>query len=324
MRIGVGLPSFASESHLVTADHFRRYCRNADELGFSTGWVAEHLAPNPGYETSWLDPLTALSVAAGETDSISLGTSILVLPLRNPVLTAKRAASLKHLLGRELVLGLGAGYVESEFDAVDVPMAERSTRYLEGLELIRRLFREDEVTFDGEHFSVEEFRLEPDLGRPPTLLAGGMGTMTEDGRKVARGVKKRLLLADGWIAPPRDLDSLQADWEEMSAFLESNGRDPTTYQKVGHQLVHLVPGDESAHVRQQQKSAYNGLVGSNRTIDHATKNWLFGTVSEIVSTLHEYERQNFDEVFLHPVVSQPSELDRQLRLYDDEIRAEFP
>jgi alkanesulfonate monooxygenase len=271
-----------------------------------------------------LDPLTTLSVVAGATDTISLGTSILVLPLRNPVLTAKRAVSLKHLFGRELILGLGAGYVEAEFDAVGVPMAERSTRYLEGIELIRRLFHEDEVTFDGEHFSVENFRLEPDVGRPPRLLAGGTGTTTEDGRKVSVGVKERLLFADGWIAPPQSLDSSRADWEEMSAFLESNGRDPTTYEKVGHQIVHLVPGDEPAHVRQKQKAAYRGLVGSGRTIDHATENWLFGTVSDIVSTLHEYERQNFDEVFLHPVATQPSELNRQLRLHDEKIRAEFP
>lgn len=323
MQLGIGLPSFASETHALPPDRFRRFARLADGYDFAGAWLIEHLGENPNYDTSLLDPLTTLSVVAGETETIPIGTSVLLLPLRNPVLTAKRAVTLQHLSSRQLTLGLGTGYVESEFEAVGVPMEERSPRYLEGIELLSRLFEEDEVTFDGEFYSVEEFRLEPDLGNPPRLLAGGGGVETEDGRRVAESVKARLSYADGWIAPPRDADDLATDWAAFAEHLESIGRDPDRVDKVALQYLHLVPGGEDA-ARRVQRKVYGEIVGADRSVEYATENWLTGTVDDVRSTLEEYERQGFDEVVLHPVVRRPGELERQLRLYDEFLLPAYP
>lgn len=324
MKLGVGLPSFSSETHAVPSDRFRRYAQLADELDFAGAWVIEHLGENPNYATSLLDPLTTLSVAAGATETLPVGTSVLLLPLRNPVMAAKRAVSLQHLTSRRLTLGLGTGYVQAEFDAVGVPMEERSARYLEGIELMRRLFHEDEVTFDGEFYSVEEFRLEPNLGKPPRILAGGDGVETDEGRRVAAGVKKRLGYADGWIAPPRDTAAIQSDWAEFADYLETQGRDPDSLDRVALQYVHLVPGKDGEQARREQRKVYSGMIGENRTVEEATGNWLTGTVDEIRTTLAEYESLGFDEVILHPVTQTPAELDRQLRLYEQFLLSEYP
>lgn len=324
MKLGVGLPSFASEPHAVPPDRFRRYARLADEHGFAGAWLIEHLGENPNYDTSLLDPLTTLSVVAGETETLPVGTSVLLLPLRNPVMLAKRAATLQHLSSRRLTLGLGTGYVEAEFDAAGVPMAERSPRYLEAIELLRRLFSGEAVTFDGEFYSVEDFRLEPRLGQPPRILAGGGGVETDEGRRVARTVKERLRHADGWIAPPSSLDALEADWAEFEEYLESRGRDPDTSDKVALQYLHLVPDGDEEHARRLQRKVYGGMVGAGRSVEYAMESWLSGTVEEVRATLDSYRAQGFDEVVLHPMTDEPAELDRQLRLYRRFLLSEYP
>lgn len=324
MQLGVGLPSFASPSHVIPPHRFRRYVRRADEYDFAGAWLIEHLGENPNYDTSLLDPLTTLSLVAGETETLPVGTSVLLLSLRNPVLTAKRAVSLQHLSDRRLTLGMGTGYVEAEFDAVGIPPEERSARYREGIDLIRRLFYEDEVTFDGEFYSVEGFRLEPDLGQPPRILAGGGGVTTDDRRRVVDGVKERFLHADGWIAPPRSLDVLEADWSELAEHLASTQRDPAAMDKVALQYLHLVPDDDAERAHREQRTVYGDVLGDDRSVEHATANWLTGTVEDVLATLSEYERQGFDEVILHPMTHTPGELDRQLRLYQRFLLTEFP
>ena len=322
MQLGVGLPSFSSESHALPPHRFERYARTAEEFGFAGAWLIEHLARAPTYASSLLDPLSTLSYVAGATDSIPIGTSVLLLPLRDPVLVAKRAATIQHLAGRRLTLGLGTGYVEEEFDAVGVPMEERSERYLEGIELLYRLFHEDVVTFDGEFYSVEEFRLEPGLGRPPRILAGGGGHDTDEGRRVYRSVKSRLDYADGWIAAPGPMDAVSADWASFADYLDSTGRDPEAVEKVALQYLHLVPGEEGA-VARQQRNAYREMVGPARSAEYAMENWLSGTVGEVRERLAAYEREGFDEVILYPVTPDPSAAERQLRRYRDLLLPEF-
>lgn len=323
MKLSVGLPSFSSKTHAIPPDRFRRYARLAEAHQFAGAWLIEHLIVPPTYATSLLDPLTTLALVAGETETLPLGTSVLLLPLRDPVMVAKRAVSIQHLASRRLTLGLGTGYVQAEFDAVGVPMAERSPRFLEGIELIRRLFTEAEVTYEGEYYSVEGFTLEPELGQPPRILAGGGGVDTDDGRRVLQSVQERLDHADGWIAPPRALDTLESDWTDFAAHLESQNRDPSTVDKAALQYIHLEPTDDSDRARRVQQNVYRQLIGAGRSVDHASQNWLSGTVDEIRDTLEGYERQNFDEVILHPVSRNPDELDRQLSLWDEYLHGQF-
>ena len=323
MQLGVGLPSFASETHAVPPDRFRRYARLAEAYQFAGAWLIEHLLEPPSYATSLLDPLTTLSVTAGETETIPVGTSVMLLPLRNPVLAAKRAVTLQHLTSRRLTLGMGTGYVEAEFDAVGVPMEERSPRYLEGIELMRRLFYQDEVTFEGEFFSVEGLSLEPDLGQPPRILAGGGGIDTDEGRRVRRSVKRRLNHADGWIAAPSPPDIVERDWERFSAYLDSQGTDPEAMDTVALQYLHLVPDEDPDAARNAQLNVYENVVGADRPVEHAAENWLTGTIDEVKSTLAEYDRIGFDEVILHPMTTQPAELDRQLGLYHRHLLPEY-
>lgn len=323
MRLSVGIPSYASQEYAIPGSRFERYVRLAEEYGFGGAWTIEHLVQPPTYATSFLDPLTTLATVGGATEALDLGTSILILPMREPVLVAKRAATIQHLCDRRITLGLGAGYVEEEFSAVNVPREERSSRYLEGIELISRLFREDRVTFDGEHFSVEDFRLEPRPTQSPRILAGGGGVDRDGERVVSRGVKRRLAHADGWIAAPMAMETLRADWNELAAHLESEGRDPDAVDRVGLQYLHFVPTDDPDRAKAKQRKVYGGLVGPERSVEHAEEGWLFGDEERVREQIASYEREGFDELILHPVARVPSELDRQLELWRNRLLSEY-
>lgn len=328
MKLGIGLPSYASDSHRIPPDRLRRFARTAEDRGFAGAWLIEHLVQPPTYATSLLDPLTTLAHVAGATETIPIGTSVLLLPLRNVVMVAKRAATVQHLAGDRLTLGLGTGYVEEEFDAVGVPIDERSARFLEGIELLEALFEGRRVTFDGEFYGVSDFRLEPAVVSPPRLLAGGGGTdrPADDGgteRVVRDSVTRRIDHADGWIAPPRPADALETDWAAFADRLEAQGRDPNAVDRVALQYVHLEPGDPDQARRIQRREA-GTFIGRERTVEEVEDAWLFGSVEEIRDRLQRYEAQGFDEVILHPTTRDPAELDRQLRLWDDHLRTAHP
>ena len=133
MELGVqGLNAKATLSPAVT----RRIARRAEELGYTSWWAGEHVVlPSPRTPASpmdprdpVLDPLVHLSYVAACTETMELGTAVIILPQRNPVVLAKQVASLDVLSGGRLLLGVGAGYLEPEMTAVGVPMSERGGR----------------------------------------------------------------------------------------------------------------------------------------------------------------------------------------------------
>lgn len=146
--------------------------RRFEQLGFSSITFTDHQVV-PQWE-----PTTALAAVAAVTESIRVGTLVLDMGLRNPVLTAKAAATLEVLSGRRLELGLGAGYIAKNFAATGVPFeraGDRIARLEESLQLMRRLWSEPSTTFHGRFFDVSDAPMV--LGEPvaPTVLIGGGG-----------------------------------------------------------------------------------------------------------------------------------------------------
>lgn len=320
MKLGVALPSFASDDCRVTARQFERYARRAEEYGFAGVWELEHLVQPPTYRTSWLDPLTTLATVAGVTETVPIGTSILILPMRNPVLVAQRAATVQHLSEGRLTLGLGLGYVEAEFDAVNVPFEERSPRFSEGLELLYRLLHEDRVTFDGEFYNIEEFSLEPDV-RPPRVLAGGGGVEADGERHVPVPIKTRVARVDGWIAPSGPPELRGRDWSEIAEHLEAEGRDPAAFDRVALNYTYLVPGAGSETATEKQRAVFEEYITGSRGSSEELH--LPGTVEDVREQLTEYEAADFDQVILGPPTYDPIEIDRQLLLWRDELLPGF-
>lgn len=233
MRIGVSLPN-------VGLDHGKEMVLHvaeaAERLGFDSVWVAHHvtlpyerssrypyqhsgteLAMSPGMQ--WLDPLTTLAMVTGSTDRVRLGTSVLVLPYRNPVNLAAEAAALDVLSDGRFVLGVGAGWMKEEFRALGIDPAERGPRTDEHIQVLRTLWTEDPASFAGRFTSFEGIVLATTPrteGGPPIWVGGNTDV----------ALRRALRLGDGWHGfevYPQDMPELG---ERLARLGEEVGRDP--------------------------------------------------------------------------------------------------
>ena len=166
-------------------------CQVAENLGFESCWVNDHQATEG--ENYWPAPLTRLTSIAEGTEDLELVTAVLILPLYHPLHVAQRAAMLDNISDGRLVLGVGLGYVEKEFDAFGVPMDERAGRMIEGLRFLDRFFTADgPIDFDCPFFTVEDWEPLPEVvqePRPP-LWVGGWGP-----KQIGRSVR----FSDAWV-----------------------------------------------------------------------------------------------------------------------------
>jgi probable F420-dependent oxidoreductase len=195
MELGVfGLNAKAAVSPQETA----RLARLAVELGYTSWWVGEHVVlPTPRTPAApmdpldpILDPLVHLAFVAGVTDRLDLGTGIVILPQRNPVVLAKQAASLDVLSGGRLHLGVGAGYLEPEMAAIGVPMADRGRRTDEYLDAMTALWSQESPSYQGKYVSFDHVDAHPRPVGGPRVHVGGHSPAAFR-RAVARG--------HGWI-----------------------------------------------------------------------------------------------------------------------------
>ncbi|MEV0041632.1 LLM class F420-dependent oxidoreductase [Streptomyces sp. NPDC050804] len=160
-----------------------RLARLAEELGYRSWWAGEHVVlPSPRVPAApmeptdpILDPLVHLAYVAAVTERLELGTGIVILPQRNPLVLAKQVASLDVLSGGRLLLGVGAGYLEPEMTAVGVPYAERGRRTDEYLEAMRALWTRPAPSYQGRYVAFDGVDAHP---RPvgedgPRIVIGG-------------------------------------------------------------------------------------------------------------------------------------------------------
>ena len=181
MQFALNLPlaKFIQEDVLTGGEALAQMARALEAAGVSAALTSEHPAPS----SHWLhndptghdcvDPLIALSILAGMSKSLKLFTNILVLPYRNPFLTAKAAATLQILSDNRLLLGVGVGYQRSEFEALGVPFKERGFLMDEALETIRAAWAGGAVVKKGRYFDARENEPRPVPTSPPPIWIGG-------------------------------------------------------------------------------------------------------------------------------------------------------
>jgi alkanesulfonate monooxygenase SsuD/methylene tetrahydromethanopterin reductase-like flavin-dependent oxidoreductase (luciferase family) len=191
MQLGV----YVNAQHPAGDDPARRFAEAIEQvrliraLGFDSIWGGEHHA-TPGFHYFPLLPF--LQRLAAEADGLWLGTNVVLLPLHNPVEVAEIGAFLDVITGGRFLLGVGLGYRTEEFALFGVPMAERVSRLVEGIEIIRRLWTEDGVTHRGRHWQLDGVSIRPrplQDPRPPSSSA----------RRSPRALRgRRALPTAGW------------------------------------------------------------------------------------------------------------------------------
>ena len=189
-------------------DLMAQVLRTADEAGYESVWTGEHVVlidpqepPSPAApETRMLDTVAALAFAAAHTERVKLGSGIILLPQRNPVVLAKELAGIDVLSKGRLIFGVGVGYVRREFEAIGVPYEERGARTSEHIDAIRALWTQDQPEFAGRFTSFSGIQSHPrPVQQPhPPIVIGGMSTAAFR-RAVAQG--------DGWYGFALDPDA---------------------------------------------------------------------------------------------------------------------
>ena len=200
VRIGFGL---GTQTLAGDAERFPGFVDALEARGFDSLWLSERLTgPAP-------DPLVALAVAAGRTRKLKLGTSVLVVPGRNPVVLAKELATLDRLSGGRLLPAVGLGApVPAEHRAFGVERGQRAGLFDEAVALMRRLWTEDDVHHHGEHFRVDGVTIQPrPLQAPIDVWLGG--TSPSELRRTGR-------LGDGWLPSFTVPSEVEAGWATVN------------------------------------------------------------------------------------------------------------
>jgi probable F420-dependent oxidoreductase len=250
MRIGVSLPNVGVGN---TKEGILGVAAGAERHGFDSVWAAHHVlmpyerasqypyqrsgtevAMTPGMQ--WLDPLVTLSMIAGTTERVRLGTSVFVLPYRDPVTLASEVAALDVLSEGRVILGVGVGWMREEFEAIGVPSRERGARTDEHLRVLKALWTEDPASFDGEFTRFDGIVLATkphNQGGPPVWIGGN----TEP------ALRRALRFGDGWHGFEVFPDELPELRERLERLGEEVGRDPAELElSVARGLV--PPGRE--------------------------------------------------------------------------------
>ena len=230
MKFGLAFASSIAIDHQATME----ICRRAEAAGFESLWGGEHVILPSKIESSYPytadgkipampdtpipDPLIWLAFAAAAAPSMRLGTCILIVPQRNPLILAKELATLDQLSGGKVELGLGVGWLQEEFDALGVPWERRGARNDEYIEAMRTLWSGPEVEFHGEFVDFQTVTCSPRPVQPTIpILVGGDSDVA---------IRRAARLADGYFPGEGDVDRLAALITRVRQAAEDAGRDP--------------------------------------------------------------------------------------------------
>ena len=254
MEIGVHLPHIGP---LANRGGLTGFAQMAEEYGFDSLWVSDHVIvprkldsrypyarggdfPVPP-DVPMMEPIATLLFVAGVTQRAKLGTTVLVLPMRNPVITAKMLATLDVLSNGRLILGVGAGWMEEEFQALNVPFERRGARTDEYIRLLKALWTEESPSFQGKLWQMDEVGFAPKpLQKPhPPIWVGG---------HAPAALRRAGRLGDAWHAVYTDPDGLREGYQQVQRYAEEAGRDPASVQLTIRARIML---DDAAQAAQQ-------------------------------------------------------------------------
>ncbi|MBB5167530.1 LLM class flavin-dependent oxidoreductase [Mycobacterium sp. AZCC_0083] len=318
MDVGIRVPTYSDLTDTEVSG-LRSYIEDIESLGFDSLWTLEHLlvAP-PIYSASWLDPLEVLAYAAAVTTRVKLGTGIVILPHRDPVMLAKQVSSLSVMSHGRIILGVAPGWYEPEFEALGVPKRERGRRTDEHLDVMKTLWSEPNASFDGQFTRFSNVSLQPTMPAPPIWVAGGAATTADAGaRTMPNAVLQRIIKSDGWLSGSsgRSLEGVRSDWATIREAAERAGRDPSEITFGHTQFVHVVPTGKRDSIVEEQLRAFGRMMWSGRDPDELQAAYLFGTVDEIRDRLAVIREAGVECLVLTPVSTEQD----QLRLIADEL-----
>lgn len=264
MKIGAILP--AADEAGTPAPRWpmiRSFARAAEALGLDSVWMFDHFfyrpsdGPIEGQHEAW----TIVSAVAAATERVEIGTLVLCSSFRSPTLVAKMAATADEVSGGRLILGLGAGWHDAEYDAFGFPRDHRVARFEEAMEIVVPLIRGEGVSFDGRYYEARDAVLLPAPTRTIPVLVAAFGP-----RMLRLAARHADAWNTAWFGAPDD--RLAERLRAMEAAVEAEGRDPATLARtVGMNVVDLEQDPNAAVDADDDRSFRGSVDGLARAID---------------------------------------------------------
>ncbi len=216
-----------------------RVAQAAEAAGFESVWTGEHVVlPDPQVPPSplppqspLLDPAVALAFLAAHTKTVRLGTGIIILPQRNPLVLAKELASVDVVSGGRLIFGLGIGYLKPEFDALGIPFEHKGSRSMEYLQAIQAIWSQEKPAYQGRFVAFSGIQALPrPVQKPhPWVVIGG---------HTAEAFRRAVQHANGWYGFALDLDATA----KCSAGLKKAAQEVSRPSSLGELEISITPG----------------------------------------------------------------------------------
>ncbi|HLZ68493.1 MAG TPA: LLM class F420-dependent oxidoreductase [Dehalococcoidia bacterium] len=271
MQFGLHLPHLGRSASREVLSGF---AQAAEATGFDSLWVSDHVIVPKRLESRYpynesgefpfrpdapfLDPIATLLFVAGCTERVRLGTAVLIIPYRNPVVQAKELATLDFVSGGRLILGIGTGWMAEEFAALDVPFAHRGGRTNEYLALIKQLWSAEDTSFSGTFYRLDDVGFAPKpLQQPrPPIWGGGHSEPA-----FRRGGQ----LCDGWLGANVSPQQVAAQFARVQHYAREAGRDPDALTLAARIPLRFAPGNEQA--LREEVAAYRAAGVSHLAFD---------------------------------------------------------
>ncbi|MDP9330835.1 MAG: LLM class flavin-dependent oxidoreductase [Actinomycetota bacterium] len=309
MRFGLALPQYGYSlpaGEPITFEACAAWARRAEELGFDSVWLSDHLlytfsrygaGPEP---VAALEPMTTLAGIAAVTSRIRIGSLVLCAPFRHPSMLAKMSTTIDGISGGRFDLGLGAGWLEDEFAAFGFSfgdVGERFAAFEQALEVVAALQSGEPVTYDGPDVSLRHARLlpAPVHGRVPVWVGGKGGS---------RLLRLAARLADGWNAAWRVEPAAHAVRVAAArAACEAQGRDPVTFRfSVG---LYSVAGEDENAARdafERGRAVFPGGGLDAETWESWRADTLSGSPEQLIERVGELTALGVEEIVVSPWV----------------------
>jgi probable F420-dependent oxidoreductase len=334
MRFSVALPNavegLAFPLPFAALPEIIDLASTAAGLGFDGVWCNDHLSTQHYVRAKWralpnyYEPLITLSFVAAAVPAIRLGTSVVVMPLREPVVLAKQVATLDVFTGGRLWLGLGVGAYREEFNAV-LPGrrgAQRGEMLAEGIEALRALWTDDDASFDGRHYRFSGVSMAPKPAQRPLPIYVG-GNAEANAERAGR-------FGQGWLPAVLPPATIAARLERLRRAAEGAGRDPAAIDVAPQITVCLGRTVEEARGRFRSSQMFHHLESlttstlRGQDLDQVTAHDLVGTPEAVLEKIEAFERVGVTHLAsLAFVANGVPEMKDQMRWFAAEIMVPY-
>ncbi|HVO95204.1 MAG TPA: LLM class flavin-dependent oxidoreductase [Terriglobales bacterium] len=277
-------------------EHIRKFAAGAEALGYDSLWLQERILS----DFSVLEPVTLLSYVAAITTRVKLGTSVILLPLRNPIQLAKAYATLDVMSGGRAVLGvgLGGGHLRSEESVFGYAREGRVTRFSEAVQIIKLLWTEPKASFTGRYWNFTGVSMEPKPLQKPCLpiIFGGHHE---------NALKRAVKYADGWMgAGSSSSESFLRESARLRGFLEDAKRDPATFHFA--KRVYLAVDSDKARGEKRIREWFQKRY---KNADLGPKVAIWGSSAECTEKIQSLVKGGAQQIVLNPMFDEVEHLE---------------